>query len=71
MTERPFEDRSEVVKELYSELNVIKPHSGTGSSACDELTLPQIFTLDVEEVVSLSLKSLSSWRQVVSSLVEM
>lgn len=36
MTERPFEDRSEVVKELYSELNVIKPHSGpgTGHSAC-------------------------------------
>lgn len=30
MTERPFEDRSEVVKELYSELNVIKPHSGAG-----------------------------------------
>uniref|UniRef100_A0A8D3BV67 Cation exchanger C521.04c n=1 Tax=Scophthalmus maximus TaxID=52904 RepID=A0A8D3BV67_SCOMX len=28
VTERPFEDRSEVVKELYSELNVIKPHSG-------------------------------------------
>uniref|UniRef100_A0A4W6E6V3 Cation/H+ exchanger protein 2 n=1 Tax=Lates calcarifer TaxID=8187 RepID=A0A4W6E6V3_LATCA len=31
VTERPFEDRSEVVKELYSELNVIKPHSGTGT----------------------------------------
>ncbi|XP_022610100.1 putative cation exchanger C521.04c isoform X1 [Seriola dumerili] len=30
VTERPFEDRSEVVKELYSELNVIKPHSGPG-----------------------------------------
>lgn len=29
MTERPFEDRSEVVKELYSELNTVKPHSGT------------------------------------------
>ncbi|KAG7279002.1 hypothetical protein CRUP_001943 [Coryphaenoides rupestris] len=28
VTERPFEDRSEVVKELYSELNIIKPHSG-------------------------------------------
>ncbi|XP_044049874.1 putative cation exchanger C521.04c isoform X2 [Siniperca chuatsi] len=28
VTERPFEFRSEVVKELYSELNVIKPHSG-------------------------------------------
>lgn len=28
MTERPFEDRSDVVKELYSELNVIKPISG-------------------------------------------
>lgn len=31
VTERPFEDRSEVVKELYSELNVIKPHSGPGT----------------------------------------
>ncbi|XP_037538736.1 low affinity vacuolar monovalent cation/H(+) antiporter [Nematolebias whitei] len=30
VTERPFEDRSEVVKELYSELNIIKPHSGPG-----------------------------------------
>ncbi|XP_034444234.1 low affinity vacuolar monovalent cation/H(+) antiporter-like isoform X1 [Hippoglossus hippoglossus] len=30
VTERPFEDRSEVVKELYSELNVIKPYSGSG-----------------------------------------
>ncbi|XP_054631687.1 uncharacterized protein LOC129181056 isoform X2 [Dunckerocampus dactyliophorus] len=30
VTERPFEDRSEVVKELYSELNVIKPHIGPG-----------------------------------------
>ncbi|KAI4825757.1 hypothetical protein KUCAC02_021427 [Chaenocephalus aceratus] len=28
VTERPFEVRSEVVKELYSELNVIKPYSG-------------------------------------------
>uniref|UniRef100_UPI0037E91B24 uncharacterized protein n=1 Tax=Semicossyphus pulcher TaxID=241346 RepID=UPI0037E91B24 len=28
VTERPFEDRSDVVKELYSELNIIKPHSG-------------------------------------------
>lgn len=28
VTARPFEDRSEVVKELYSELNVIKPQSG-------------------------------------------
>ncbi|XP_057186319.1 uncharacterized protein cax2 isoform X1 [Triplophysa rosa] len=27
VTERPFEDRSDVVKELYSELNVIKPIS--------------------------------------------
>lgn len=31
MTERPFEGRSDVVKELYSELNVIKPHSGPGT----------------------------------------
>ncbi|XP_068578753.1 uncharacterized protein [Cebidichthys violaceus] len=30
VTERPFEVRSEVVKELYSELNVIKPHAGPG-----------------------------------------
>lgn len=29
MTERPFEGRSEVVKELYSELNTVKPHAGT------------------------------------------
>uniref|UniRef100_A0A1A7WZP1 Cation exchanger C521.04c n=1 Tax=Iconisemion striatum TaxID=60296 RepID=A0A1A7WZP1_9TELE len=27
VTERPFEERSEVVKELYSELNTIKPHA--------------------------------------------
>lgn len=27
VTERPFQDRSEIVKELYSELNVIKPLS--------------------------------------------
>ncbi|MEQ2192321.1 hypothetical protein XENOCAPTIV_010013, partial [Xenoophorus captivus] len=30
VTARPFEERSDVVKELYSELNVIKPHSGPG-----------------------------------------
>eukprot|EP00064_Thunnus_orientalis_P012610 superscaffoldBa00001954_g12645 len=30
VTERPFEDRSEVVKELYSELNVIRPRTGPG-----------------------------------------
>ncbi|XP_062856139.1 uncharacterized protein cax2 [Trichomycterus rosablanca] len=29
VTERPFEDRSQIVKELYSELNVIKPHTGS------------------------------------------
>ncbi|XP_037306962.2 uncharacterized protein LOC119195800 isoform X2 [Pungitius pungitius] len=28
VTARPFEVRSEVVKELYSELNVVKPHPG-------------------------------------------
>uniref|UniRef100_A0A672YUJ3 Putative cation exchanger C521.04c n=1 Tax=Sphaeramia orbicularis TaxID=375764 RepID=A0A672YUJ3_9TELE len=28
VTERPFEERSDVVKELYSELNVIKPQAG-------------------------------------------
>ncbi|XP_028264496.1 putative cation exchanger C521.04c [Parambassis ranga] len=30
VTERPLEDRSDVVKELYSELNVVKPYSGPG-----------------------------------------
>ncbi|XP_030642822.1 cation/H+ exchanger protein 1 [Chanos chanos] len=29
VTERPIEDRSEVVKELYSELNYIRPHTGS------------------------------------------
>ncbi|XP_058622982.1 uncharacterized protein cax2 isoform X2 [Onychostoma macrolepis] len=29
VTERPFQDRSDIVKELYSELNVIKPYSGS------------------------------------------
>ncbi|XP_026880379.2 low affinity vacuolar monovalent cation/H(+) antiporter isoform X2 [Electrophorus electricus] len=29
VTERPFQDRSEIVKELYSELNVIKPNTGS------------------------------------------
>lgn len=28
VTERPIEDRSDVVKELYSDLNYIKHHSG-------------------------------------------
>lgn len=28
VTERPIEDRSEVIKELYSDLNYIKHHSG-------------------------------------------
>lgn len=32
VTERPFEDRSEVVKELYSELTAVKPHPGTVSN---------------------------------------
>lgn len=41
VTERPFQDRSEVVKELYSELNVIKPHSGT----YDEALSPKFFRL--------------------------
>lgn len=35
VTERPFEDRSEVVKELYSELTAVKPHTGTVSNVCD------------------------------------
>ncbi|MCJ8734368.1 hypothetical protein PDJAM_G00234410 [Pangasius djambal] len=29
VTERPFEDRSDIVKELYSELNIIKPNTGS------------------------------------------
>uniref|UniRef100_H3D3L0 Cation/H+ exchanger protein 2 n=1 Tax=Tetraodon nigroviridis TaxID=99883 RepID=H3D3L0_TETNG len=29
VTERPFEDRSEVVKELYSDLTAVKPHTGS------------------------------------------
>ncbi|KAG7329642.1 hypothetical protein KOW79_007816 [Hemibagrus wyckioides] len=29
VTERPFEDRSEIVKELYSELTIIKPNTGS------------------------------------------
>lgn len=36
VTERPFEDRSEVVKELYSELTSIKPNTGTDINVCDE-----------------------------------
>lgn len=28
VTERPFEDRSEIVKELYSDLSIIKPNTG-------------------------------------------
>lgn len=34
VTERPIEDRSEVVKELYSELNIIKAHTGPGTDYC-------------------------------------
>lgn len=34
VTERPFEDRSEVVKELYSDLKVIKPHTSPGIGYC-------------------------------------
>ncbi|KAM6936911.1 LOW QUALITY PROTEIN: uncharacterized protein cax2 [Xenentodon cancila] len=30
VTERPFEERSDVVKELYTDLNVVKPHFGPG-----------------------------------------
>ncbi|XP_062339500.1 cation/H+ exchanger protein 1 isoform X1 [Osmerus eperlanus] len=29
VTERPIEDRSDVVKELYSELNFVRPHAGS------------------------------------------
>lgn len=38
VTERPFEDRSEVVKELYSELTYIKPHAGI--NVCDKGSFP-------------------------------
>lgn len=37
VTARPFEARSDVVKELYSELNVIKPHAGPGTYLCINL----------------------------------
>ncbi|XP_061630285.1 uncharacterized protein LOC133478340 isoform X2 [Phyllopteryx taeniolatus] len=45
VTERPFEDRSEVVKELYSELNVIKPHTaGAGHLlTCGNVTYVFLF----------------------------
>lgn len=42
VTERPFEDRSEVVKELYSELNTVKPHSG-GLVTCGNLAYVLLF----------------------------
>ncbi|KAK7896208.1 hypothetical protein WMY93_021533 [Mugilogobius chulae] len=31
VTERPFEGRSDVVKELYSELNIVKPYTSEGT----------------------------------------
>ncbi|KAM4733314.1 uncharacterized protein cax2 isoform 2-T2 [Anableps anableps] len=44
VTARPFEDRSDVVKELYSELNVIKPHSGPGQFiTCGNLVYVLLF----------------------------
>lgn len=36
VTERSFEDRSEVVKELYSDLTAVKQHTGTLLRICDE-----------------------------------
>lgn len=36
MTERPFAHRSEVVKELYSELTAVKPNTGTVSNVCEK-----------------------------------
>lgn len=53
MTERPFEDRSEVVKELYSELNTVKPQSGTygkdlleSKIICTNMCGPLVSSLD-------------------------
>ncbi|XP_012731529.2 low affinity vacuolar monovalent cation/H(+) antiporter isoform X1 [Fundulus heteroclitus] len=44
VTARPFEHRSDVVKELYSELNVVKPHSGPGQFVtCGNLAYVLLF----------------------------
>ncbi|KAL1247507.1 hypothetical protein QQF64_022883 [Cirrhinus molitorella] len=43
VTERPFEDRSEIVKELYSELNVIKPYSVGSLFTCGNVLYVFLF----------------------------
>uniref|UniRef100_A0A8C1R9D8 Cation/H+ exchanger protein 2 n=1 Tax=Cyprinus carpio TaxID=7962 RepID=A0A8C1R9D8_CYPCA len=43
VTERPFEDRSSIVKELYSELNVIKPYSVGSLFTCGNVLYVFLF----------------------------
>uniref|UniRef100_A0A8C1BJU4 Cation/H+ exchanger protein 2 n=1 Tax=Cyprinus carpio carpio TaxID=630221 RepID=A0A8C1BJU4_CYPCA len=43
VTERPFEDRSNIVKELYSELNVIKPYSVGSLFTCGNVLYVFLF----------------------------
>ncbi|RXN06903.1 cation exchanger [Labeo rohita] len=43
VTERPFEDRSDIVKELYSELNVIKPYSVGSLFTCGNVLYVFLF----------------------------
>ncbi|KAJ8003063.1 hypothetical protein DPEC_G00165460, partial [Dallia pectoralis] len=43
VTERPFEVRSDVVKELYSDLNVIKPHAGDNLITCGNVVYVLLF----------------------------
>uniref|UniRef100_A0A672NV69 Cation/H+ exchanger protein 2 n=1 Tax=Sinocyclocheilus grahami TaxID=75366 RepID=A0A672NV69_SINGR len=43
VTERPFQDRSDIVKELYSELNVIKPYSEGSLIACGNVLYVFLF----------------------------
>ncbi|XP_076877803.1 uncharacterized protein cax2 isoform X3 [Brachyhypopomus gauderio] len=43
VTERPFEDRSEIVKELYSELNVIKPSAAGSLLTCGNVLYVVLF----------------------------
>uniref|UniRef100_A0A4W4H4F3 Cation/H+ exchanger protein 2 n=1 Tax=Electrophorus electricus TaxID=8005 RepID=A0A4W4H4F3_ELEEL len=43
VTERPFQDRSEIVKELYSELNVIKPNTAGSLFTCGNVLYVVLF----------------------------
>uniref|UniRef100_A0A8C1Z4I7 Cation/H+ exchanger protein 2 n=1 Tax=Cyprinus carpio TaxID=7962 RepID=A0A8C1Z4I7_CYPCA len=43
VTERPFEERSSIVKELYSELNVIKPYSVGSLFTCGNVLYVFLF----------------------------